>query len=240
MLDQESMQIARDRLHAESFKHQHFFNLELQRVQNDLAIKGLGHSGALIQAVADVCAKEIECASERLWEIVRELLQNQEIKDVPTNEAVRRLLSQIDELWTYYCSSEPERQFWAICQRDGVGRSVIDATNFTSCQIGTRLRLQAEAKQFLRSLRKREPVTVWAYWRSVLLQALNESDFKQPWKILSGIGVTATSLLIQYFFGVQSWHFTALCFVSGLVAYLSINIVSFIGKIISIPPQRSA
>jgi hypothetical protein len=38
MLDPESMQIARDRLHAESFKYQHFFNLELQRVQSELAI----------------------------------------------------------------------------------------------------------------------------------------------------------------------------------------------------------
>jgi hypothetical protein len=81
MLDQESMQIARDGLHAESFKHQHLFSLELQRVQSELAIKGLGHSGALIQAVADVCAKEIERASERLWEIVRELLQDQGVKD---------------------------------------------------------------------------------------------------------------------------------------------------------------
>lgn len=128
------MQIARNRLHAESFKHHHLFDLELQRTQSELAVKGLGHSGALVQAVADVCAQEIERRSERLWEIVRELLGN--VKSVPSNEAVNTLYGQIDELWVAYCSSDPERQFQAICQRDSVGRALIDATNFTNRQIG--------------------------------------------------------------------------------------------------------
>jgi hypothetical protein len=59
---------------------------------------------------------------------------------------------------------------------------------------------------------------VGAYWRSVLTQAFNESDFKQPWKIWSGIGVTAASFLIQYFLGIRNWHLTILCLVSGFAA----------------------
>jgi hypothetical protein len=235
MLDQESMQIARNRLHAESFKHHHLFDLELQRTQSELAVKGLGHSGALVQAVADVCAQEIERRSERLWEIVRELLGN--VKSVPSNEAVNTLYGQIDELWVAYCSSDPERQFQAICQRDSVGRALIDATNFTNRQIGTRLRIQTEVAQFLRSLRSPRSLTVRAYWRSVLSQAFRESDFNQPWKIWSSIGVTAISALIQYFLGVRNWPLTVLVLVSGLAAYIMINFVAFVAKVISIPPR---
>ena len=112
------MQIARKRLAAETSRRYHLFGAELQRVQGELATKGLGRSGALIQAVADVCAKEVEGAGDRLWEIVRDLLR--EAKSTPSDEAVRTLYDQIDELWVPYCSVEPEGQFEAICQRDGL------------------------------------------------------------------------------------------------------------------------
>jgi hypothetical protein len=79
MLDQEAMQIARDRLTAESAKRHYFFHAELQRAQSELATKGSGRSGALIQAVADVCAKEIEDLGDQLWEMVRDLVR--ETKD---------------------------------------------------------------------------------------------------------------------------------------------------------------
>jgi hypothetical protein len=116
MLDQEAMQIARKRLAAESSKRHHFFQTELQRVKSELAIQGLGRSGALIQAVADVCAKEIEDATDRLWEVVRDLIREED--GTPSPEAVRTLYGQIDELWVPYCSDGPQREFEAICQRD--------------------------------------------------------------------------------------------------------------------------
>jgi hypothetical protein len=107
MLDEKAMQIARSRLSAEAPRRQHLFQAELQRVQSELVMKGQGRSGALIQAVADVCAMEIEESSDRLWEIVRELLG--ETKLELSAEAVSNSHRQIDELWTSYCSAEPKR-----------------------------------------------------------------------------------------------------------------------------------
>ncbi|MGO9449851.1 MAG: hypothetical protein ACLQDV_02220 [Candidatus Binataceae bacterium] len=88
MLDQEAMQIARNRFAAESPRRHHFFHTELQRAQNDLVTKGQGKSGAFIQAVADVCAKEVEDAGDQLWEIVRGLAR--ETKDTPMTKRSRR------------------------------------------------------------------------------------------------------------------------------------------------------
>ncbi len=153
MLDQEAMQIVRKRLAAEASRRYHLFGAGLQRVQGELATKGLGRSGALIQAVADVCAKEIEDASDRLWEIVRELLR--ETNGAPSDEAVKALYGQIDELWIPYCSAEPERQFEAFCQRDGISPSLKTATHFYDRSIGARMRIHSEAEQFVRSLRNR-------------------------------------------------------------------------------------
>ncbi len=153
MLDQEAMQIARKRLSAESSRRHHFFHTELQRVQNELATKGLGRSGALIQAVADVCAKEIEDATNQLWEVVGALLR--EGNGVPSPEAVRTLHGQIDELWVPYCSAGPEREFEAICQRDSVSPSVKSATHFYDRSVSARMRIQSQVEEFMRSARNR-------------------------------------------------------------------------------------
>jgi hypothetical protein len=154
MLDQKAMQIARNRLSAEAPRRQHVFEAALQRIQSELAMKGLGRSGALIQAVADVCAKEIEDAGDRLWEIVRELLR--ETRGAVSDVAASNLHTQIDELWIPYCSAEPERQFEAICQRDGVGPGPLrNATHFADRSIGARLRIKSEADQFVRSVNNR-------------------------------------------------------------------------------------
>jgi hypothetical protein len=153
MLDHEAMQIARNRLTAESPKRHHFFHSGLERTQNELAAKGQGKSGALIQAVADVCAKEMEDAGDRLWEIVRDLLQN--TTEAPSDEAVNALHRQVDELWIPYCSAEPERQFEAICLRDGSTVSAKQATHFYDRGIGARLQIHSRIDEFVRSLRDR-------------------------------------------------------------------------------------
>lgn len=152
MLDQDAMQIARKRLNAESPKRQHFFHRELQRVQGELAAKGLAHSGALIQAVADVCAREIEDATERLWEIVRELLG--ETVGAPSADAIRTLFGQIDELWVPYCADGPQRQFDAICLRDGIANGpLMNATRLHDRSIGAHMRIQSQVEEYIRSRR---------------------------------------------------------------------------------------
>lgn len=174
MLDEEAMQIARNRLAAESPKRHHFFHTELQRAQSELAIKGQGNSGALIQAVADVCAKEIEDASDQLWEMVRDLVR--ETKDTPTDEAVKALHRQIDDLWIPYCSADPERQFEEICQRNLASLSAKNATHFYDRTIGARQRIHSKVDEFIRSLRNGVRAGTAASDRSKLFLSHAASD----------------------------------------------------------------
>jgi hypothetical protein len=176
MLDREAMQIARDRLAAESARRHHFFRTELQRAESELASRGLGRSGAHIQAVGDVCAKEIEDAGDQLWEIVRDLVR--ETKDTPSEEAVKALHSQIDELWIPYCSAEPERQFEATCERDLASQSTKNATHFYDRSIGARLRIHSKVKEFVRSLRNRVQAGTDSVDRSKVFLSHAASDEK--------------------------------------------------------------
>ena len=147
------MRIARSRLAAESPKRHRFFDGELQRAKSELTTKGPGRSGELIQVVADVCAKQIEDAGDQLWEIVRDLLGD--TKDIPSQEAVTALHSQIDELWIPYCSAEPERQFEATCQRNLASLSAKNESHFYDRSIGARLRVHSKIDEFVHSLRSR-------------------------------------------------------------------------------------
>ncbi|MGO9454565.1 MAG: toll/interleukin-1 receptor domain-containing protein [Candidatus Binataceae bacterium] len=118
-----------------------------------MVTKGLGHSDAPVQPVADVCAKEIEDSTDRLWEVVRELLR--ETNTVPSDDAVKTLHHQIDELWVPYCSAGPERQFEAICMRNEISVSDKQATNIYNRSIGARMRIHSQVDEFVRSLRSR-------------------------------------------------------------------------------------
>jgi len=149
MLDQEALEIACDRLSAESVQWQRSFDTKLQRVQNELSIKGQGASGALIEAVADLCAQQVETRANRVWEVLRGLLQG--AKGLPSNEDVKKLYSDFDRLYITYCYSEPQRRFDEVCQR--LGQSATDLASFETRAIATRLRVVSEINEFLRSLR---------------------------------------------------------------------------------------
>ena len=153
MLDQEAMQIARTRLSADSARRHHFFQTELQQVQSELATKGLGQSGALVQAVANVCAKEIEDATVHLWELLRELLHPS--SDTLSAEAVSTLHRQIDELWIPYCSAEPGNQFDSICRQYTFAPALRSATHFDDRSMAAGQRIHADADQLIRSMRQR-------------------------------------------------------------------------------------
>jgi hypothetical protein len=152
MLDQEAMQIARKRLSAEQPRRRHFFLADIERVQSDFAARGLERSGTRIQAIADVCAKEIEGAADRLWEIVRDLIRQE---GDPSPEELRTLYGQIDELWIPYCSAGPLRQFEAICSGDNISQSIKKATHLYDRNDGAHMRLQSQVEEFLRSERNR-------------------------------------------------------------------------------------
>lgn len=100
-----------------------------------------------------MCAKEIEDATDLLWEVVRGLLGEED--RAPSPEAVRAVHGQIDELWVPYCSAGPERQFEAICQRDGVSPSLKNATHFYERSVSARMRIQSQVEESIRSARNR-------------------------------------------------------------------------------------
>lgn len=228
-------------LNAEYARREYSFDVELQRVQSEAASKGFGRSGALVQGVADVCAKEIDEAADRVWEIVRPLLQ--ETQGLHSDDAVKTLHRQIDELLIPYCFAGPERQFAEICRRVGLNQPAGVAASFHNRAISTRMRIHSEVDLLVRSLRQRQhaevsaPLSTAAYWRGVLTQAINESEFKQPWKILSGLGTSLVLLMIQYLLGIRNLRLTGLFAMAGVAAYLMINVVALAVKLFSIPPR---
>ncbi len=90
------------------------------------------------------------------WEIVRDLLKN--TIETPSDDAVKALHSQIDELWIP-CSAEPERQFEAICQRNLASLPARNATHFYDRGVGARLQIHSKVDEFVRSLL--QPVPCW-------------------------------------------------------------------------------
>jgi len=153
MLDQQAMQIVRNRLNSERHLRERVFGGALQKVQSEMASKGLGTSGAIVQAVADICASEVEATASEVWRIMHGLLREE--KTAPSDEEVKTLHHQYDELFIPYCSAGPQRQFEAICQKVGFEDSGADITGFHARTIGARLRVISEIDEFIHALRKR-------------------------------------------------------------------------------------
>jgi len=68
MFDPQVIKIVERAVDAGRFAWLQRFQDEVGRVENDLAIRGLGQSGALLKAMADVCVKEIEMRATSIWE----------------------------------------------------------------------------------------------------------------------------------------------------------------------------
>ncbi len=237
MFDPEALRIVRNRLDAELPRRRQLFEAELQRVQGDMATRGLARSGALIQAIADVCAQEVESSAARLWEVILPLLEDTE--GTPSEDAVRAIHGQVDELlFPLYCAAAPHGQFAAICGRVGF-RAPGDPTGFQSRVAGAHQRVHAEIDQLVRLLRRQStiPASTWGYWKFVLRRAYRESDFNNWWKVVASVLALLISLLTQYEFGVRSWQLTVRSIAAGLTVYVVINLIGILAKAVSIPPK---
>jgi hypothetical protein len=163
MLDQEALEIAYGRLSAESVEWQRSFNAKLQRVQNEFRIKGMGTSSALIEAVADICAQEVETRANRVCEVLRGLLQG--AKGPPSDEDVKKLYSDFDRLYITYCYSEPQRRFDEACRGIGIAQSATDSTSFENRAIAARLKSSQKSKSLFvrygRPLRTKNRHNLW-------------------------------------------------------------------------------
>ena len=106
MLDPEAVKIARDMIDSEYSARSQRFRNDVQRTQSELANRGLGNSGALLEAVADACAHEVESSAERAWEILRETLVETRVRGFP--DLAAELKKAFEVLFSYYCMPNAE------------------------------------------------------------------------------------------------------------------------------------
>lgn len=151
MLDPEVHRIALDIVLGEYAARSQRFVSALERVKSELAIKGLGSSGAMLEAVADLCADEVEESAERAWEILRDTVAQANLR---TSADLAGDLKQVFDDFFFRCCDGPEGILNSTRMTAG-GR--IDAAAFDGFQrrkAGTRQVVGAKIDLFVRSLKQ--------------------------------------------------------------------------------------
>ena len=153
MFDEQVTGIVQRGVDARRFAWSTRFQDEIARVENDLAQRGLGNSGALLKAVADACVKEIDMRAADIWEdLYRALVATgvQPSPGLPTE--LKRFFNELFRVYT----DEPQRRFDGTCDRmGGISPAVRTATGFDGRVYGARARIEAEIDLFSRSLERR-------------------------------------------------------------------------------------
>lgn len=151
MLDQEAINIARAMFDSEHAARSQRFSDAIERTTSELATKGLGTSGALLKAVADLCAREIEDRAERAWEILRTTLVEARVQfsaNLPDE-----LKRAFDNFWGD-CSAEPEGTLNSTRMTAGGNIDAATFDSFHSRAIGARQGVWAKIDLFVSSLRQ--------------------------------------------------------------------------------------
>jgi hypothetical protein len=150
MYDLEAIRIVERGVDARRFAWSTRFQDEIGRVENDLASRGLGHSGALLKAVADVCVKEIETRATDIWEDLYRALIATGVR--PSSELSTELKRFFNELFRIY-TDEPQRRFDGACDRmGGIDATLRMAMGFDGRVYGARARIESQIDLFARSL----------------------------------------------------------------------------------------
>ncbi len=149
MIDPQVIRIVERAVDAGRFAWSTRFQDEVGRVENDLAIRGLGQSGALLKAVADVCVKEIEIRATGIWEDLHRSLVMTGVR--PSAELSTELKGVFNDFFRIY-TDEPQRRFDGTWERMGGGSALRTATGFDGRVYGARAGIEAEIDLFARSL----------------------------------------------------------------------------------------
>lgn len=243
MLDQETLQLVRNQLDAERVRREHSFESEIERIQGEMALRGLPNSGSLVQAIADCCAKHVESGAEMLSDAISSMLKEKQ-RARPSNDLVAQLSRQIDDLFRTYCSALVELRFEKIAGSAGLAglaANAADPTRFHWRVIEARQRIQSKIERFLHSLPSIPQSTV-GFWLWASKQAWKELrvELLTPLKIGFSLGLTLLSLAVQYRFGVRDWHLTVLSVASLLIAFAVVNLVALAARTLSIPARLIA
>jgi hypothetical protein len=153
MFDAQVTGIVQRGVEARRFAWSARFQDEIGRVENDLALRGLGDSGALLKAVADACIKEIESRAADIWEDLYRALVATGVRSSP--ELPTELKRFFNELFRVY-TDEPQRRFEGTYDRIGGGSPALrTAVGFDGRVYGARARIESEIELFSRSLERR-------------------------------------------------------------------------------------
>lgn len=237
MLDQGAWAIAEDRIRAEVAHREPLVVDELVKAQSNAVKAGALHSSGMAAAIVDICAKEVEIQTVQAWTIVRGLLQ--ETKTSPSNDDVEELSSGFDRLFRTYCYARQLNGIDETCQRLGIQQSWIRHQDFEHRALTARLRVISQIKEFVWSRRKAaeaepRPLGTGVFWWCVLNQAWEESEFKQPLKVLTAVVAAVAALLFK---GPRDWHSLGFAAVAAVGVFIVVNLFTFSAKVLSIPPK---
>jgi hypothetical protein len=236
MLDQEAWAIAEDRIRAEVAHREPLVVDELVKAQGNAVKAGALHSSGMAAAIVDICAKEVEVETVQAWTIVHGLIQ--ETKTSPSNDDVEQLSSGFDRLFRTYCYARQMSRIDETCQRLGIQQSWIRYQDFEGRALNARSRVASQIKEFVWSRRKaaeaEPPFGTGEFWWYVLNQAWEESEFKQPLKVLAAVVAALASLLFK---GQRDWHSLGFAAVAATGVFIVVNLFTFAAKVLSIPPK---
>ncbi len=154
MLDREVINIARAMLDGERAARFQRFADTVERTKSELAIRGLGRSGALLEAVADLCAREVENSAERAWEILRTTLVETRVPF--SADLAEELKRAFDNFFWGDCRAEPEGTLNSTRMTAGGNIDAATFDSFHSRATGARQGVWAKIDLFVRSLRQND------------------------------------------------------------------------------------
>ncbi|MHB8773429.1 MAG: hypothetical protein ACYC7J_20755 [Syntrophales bacterium] len=70
MLDQDIVNIAKDRINLEIGEQKKWLHTEIQRIKAEMAGRGLLHSSIIVKRVADVCVEAVKNRAQLVWQIL--------------------------------------------------------------------------------------------------------------------------------------------------------------------------
>lgn len=118
MLDPKVTELA-DRMTRVQFeKRREQLQRDIEKTQNKMTKDGLGRSGALVQAVYDLCARDIERRAEIVWENISRVLSEAEVKPSETlaDELKQEVLEYANAIY-----AEPYNCFQETVRNVGIG-----------------------------------------------------------------------------------------------------------------------
>ena len=153
MFDREALNITENTILAESYGREVRFGNQVTRVKNDAALKGQGQSGALLEAMSDVCAEEAEARADRIWRVMHRAIVATGVTFSP--ELASELISAFDGIFLRYASAAIERQFEEVLKNLGIPDATFARTPFSDRVFGARQMVRAEIELFARSLERK-------------------------------------------------------------------------------------